>query len=88
MALVYAGGGAVAGAGESREEQVGRDSIRAGPTGLVLLSCRFPRSALRFSWAIFRSSLRDEEPSLFDQPQKRTCSVNEIVHCPAFFILF
>ena len=87
MAPVYAGGGAAAGGGESHEEQVGRDSIRVAPTGLVLLFCCFPRSALRFSWAIFRSSLRDGEPSLFDQPQKRTCSANEIVHCPAFIIL-
>jgi hypothetical protein len=44
---------------------------------------RFPRSALRFSWAILLSSLRDEEPRLIEEPPKRTCSVNKYIHAIA-----
>ncbi|HUX27333.1 MAG TPA: hypothetical protein VMV39_01030, partial [Terracidiphilus sp.] len=42
-----------------------------------------PRSALRFSWAIFHSSLRDEEAAPAHRPAKRTCFVNENVHAIA-----
>jgi hypothetical protein len=44
------------------------------------LDGRIPRSALRFSWAIFLSSLRDEEPRLIEESPKRTCSVDKNVH--------
>ena len=44
---------------------------------------RIPRSALRFSWAIFGSSLRDDEPRLIEGSPKRTCSVNKNIHAIA-----
>jgi len=41
---------------------VGEESNRVAPKGAHSFICgRFPRSALRFSWAILRSSLRDEK---------------------------
>jgi len=46
---------------------------------------RIPRSALRFSWAIFGSSLRDDEPRLIEGSPKRTCSVNKNIHAIALF---
>jgi hypothetical protein len=45
------------------------DTIRFAPPHRANspLYGRFPMSALRLSWAVFRSSLRDEEPRLIEQ---------------------